>query len=257
MKYLGGKQMLGKHLAKFIKDSCADIEVEGYLEPFCGSLGVLTHMTDTYECIGSDYHPDLIAMWESVQRGEFIPPTEVTEADYLEIKQSDSPSALKGFVGFGLSFGGRFFGGYAQKYANGKKEDFLKEAVHSIERKQPLIKDVDFYHMSYTDWDPVGMLIYCDPPYKSGKFPIKYRRDVKKYDVFDNDEFWNIMREWSKTNIVFISEISAPKDFISVWDKESHRSISQSGKTRYKSTSNSFKTERLFIHKDSKDLIHT
>lgn len=31
MKYLGGKQMLDKHLAKFIKYSCVDIEVDGYL----------------------------------------------------------------------------------------------------------------------------------------------------------------------------------------------------------------------------------
>lgn len=41
-------------------------------------------MTDTYDCIAFDYHLDLIAMWESLQTGEFIPPTEVTEANYLD-----------------------------------------------------------------------------------------------------------------------------------------------------------------------------
>ena len=46
------------------------------------------------------------------------------------------------------------------------------------------------------------MLVYCDPPYAYSKYPIKYRRDVKKYDVFDNAEFWEQVRKWSKNNIV-------------------------------------------------------
>ena len=49
--------------------------------------------------------------------------------------------------------------------------------------------------------------------------------------------FGLIMREWSKNNIVIISETDAPSDFISFWDKEKTRSICQSQKTRYKNTS--------------------
>ena len=41
----------------------------------------------------------------------------------------------------------------------------------------------------------------------------------EKYDEFDNEKFWNKMREWSKHNIVFVSEVSAPDDFVSVWSK--------------------------------------
>lgn len=252
MKYKGGKQMLGRHLAKFMKESTINLDIEGYLEPFCGSLGVLIHMTDTFDCTASDYHPDLIEMWKSVQDNSFKPPEKVNEEDYLKIKQIPSPSALKGFVGFGCSFGGQFFGGYAQKYANGKKEDFLKEATHSINKKRPIIKQVDFYNASYDELEPNNMLIYCDPPYEFTKFPVKYRRDVKHYDLFDNKAFWEKMREWSKNNIVFISEVKAPDDFVSVWDKQSHRSISQSQKTRYKSDdTKTFKTERLFVHADT------
>jgi len=251
MKYQGGKKMLGKHISGVMKKIVDSADVDGYLEPFCGGLGVLVRMTDTFNCTASDYHPDLIAMWKGVQDGTLIPPNKLTEKDYLKIKKYESPSAIKGFVGFGCSFGGKFFSGYAQKYAGKKKEDFLKEATNSINSKRPLIKDVDFHTCSYDEWDPKNMLIYCDPPYAKTKFPIKYRRDTKKYDEFDNDNFWRVMRKWSKNNKVFISETHAPEDFISIWEKQSHRSMSQSSKTRYKSESEMYKTEKLFIHENN------
>jgi hypothetical protein len=47
MKYLGGKQRLGKHLAPFLHEIWEkNPNLIGYMEPFCGSLGVLNNMTD-------------------------------------------------------------------------------------------------------------------------------------------------------------------------------------------------------------------
>jgi len=249
MKYLGGKYFIGKQISEVMKNMVSPEEVSGYLEPFCGALGVLTYMNETFDCKASDYHPDLIEMWKRVQDNSFVPPTQITEQQYNSIKNIESPSALKAFVGFGCSFGGRYFAGYAEKYKNTKKEDYLKEATNSINRKRPKIKGVKFSCDSYKDLKPKNMLIYCDPPYQETTFPVKYRRDTKYYDEFDNKEFWNIVRKWSKNNIVFISETSAPEDFIPVWEKSSHRSVSQSAKTRYKRDSDTYKTEKLFIHK--------
>ena len=248
MKYLGGKYFIGKELSEVMKSLVKKEDVNGYLEPFCGALSVLTYMNEEFDCTASDYHPDLIEMWKSVQNNTFIPPKKITEKDYNKIKKLPSPNALKAFIGFGCSFGGRFFGAYADKYANGKNEDYLKEEINSINRKKLKIKGVKFKCKNYKEYNPNKMLVYCDPPYENTKFPIKYRRDTKYYDEFDNNEFWNIMREWSKNNIVFISEITAPKDFIEIWNKNSHRSVAQSSKTRYKSKSDTFKTEKLFIH---------
>ena len=56
------------------------------------------------------------------------------------------------------------------------------------------------------------------------------------------------MREWSKDNYVFISETTAPDDFVPIWEKDVHRSVSQSSKTRYKNESDKNKTEKLYIH---------
>ena len=73
---------------------------------------------------------------------------------------------------------------------------------------------------------------------------------MKHYDEFDNEKFWDVMRKWSKDNYVFISETSAPDDFTPVWEKKSHRSASQSDKTRYKNKSEAYQIEKLYIHKD-------
>ena len=54
------------------------------------------------------------------------------------------------------------------------------------------------------------------------------------------------MRQWSKQNIVYISEVRAPDDFICVWSKEAHRSASQSNKTRYKNVPNKMLTFHWF-----------
>ena len=80
MKYLGGKQRLGKHIAPILKDIWATYEslfatsLEAYLEPFCGSLVVLKNMSDVtgVPILANDYHPDLIQMWTEVKTGTFV-----------------------------------------------------------------------------------------------------------------------------------------------------------------------------------------
>ena len=255
MKYLGGKQRLGKHIAKVILEYKEKYDVDNYIEPFCGALGVLVNISPHFKNVyASDYHCDLIAMWEGLKTGEFIPPKVITETKYNSIKKMDSPNALKAFVGFGLSFGGRFFGAYAPKYTNGKKEDYLKEAKNSLNRKRPLILNVDFKCLDYKKLKPKNSIIYCDPPYAYNKYPIKYRRDTKYYDVFDNDEFWKIMRKWSKNNLVIISETRAPNDFIKIWEKEKINTSSKAGKTTLKNIDEIVITEKLFIHQKYSEL---
>ena len=257
MKYLGGKQRLGKHLAPVILDvwELHKEHLNGYLEPFCGSLGVFKHVTDLPRArtiVANDYHPDLIALWKAVQDDTFDYPESISEEEYYAAKELPSPSAHKAFVGFGMSFGGRYFGAYSQKYLGDKKEDFCKEMTNSLKRTAPLIqkKKVKFTNRQYQTIKPKNKLIYCDPPYEKTKYPIKYRRGVKNYDTFDNEEFWNIMREWSKDNVVIISETHAPSDFKEIWNMERYRSASQSTKTRFHGQNNT-KThdqEKLFVY---------
>jgi site-specific DNA-adenine methylase len=301
MKYLGGKQRLGKVIGPILRDiwttgqSAALSHTllphahkhNAYVEPFCGSLGVLRIVVDTFPSsatiLASDYHPDLIQMWREVQAGTFeypAPDACATEEDYLRIKATKLPNgepiALKAFIGFGLGFGGRYFASFAPKYANGKKEDFLGEMTHSVKAVQAILHKgtetrVTFQCLDYrntvaasaaltdtttTTTTTTTYLVYCDPPYRSTKFPIKYRRDVKRYDDFDSDEFWEQMREWSTRHTVLISEMSAPEDFVEVWSMQRYRSACQSVKTRFKCSDDAaapkteeYKNEKLFVHK--------
>ena len=236
MKYLGGKHGIGRLVSEFITKECPPDSVNGYLEPFCGSLGVFKNMTDKgySKYIASDFHPDLIEMWKKVQNNTLKIPENITEDDYNKLKasKSDSPNALRAVAGFGLSFGGKFFAGYAQKWAGNSGRNFLREFKTSIQKITPLIskKNVVFYNKSYDKFKPKNMLIYCDPPYKS----------TEGYSTgeFDHDHFWNTMREWSKNNCVFISEESAPSDFAVVWKLKKRRTLDK--------TSRFYKYEKIY-----------
>ena len=260
MKYLGGKQRLGKHIAPILFELWKTNNYSGYLEPFCGSLGVLKQMAPLIsdstlgknhpKIIANDYHPDLIKMWQELQDGTLKMKNSISSDEYEAAKLLKSPNGYKSFVGFGMSFGGKYFGGYAMKYLNDKKEDFCKEMVNSLTKTKPLIQNLKFTCKDYKTLKPENMFIYCDPPYLAERFPIKYRRDVKYYDEFDNDEFWEVVRDWSKNNTVVVSEMLAPSDFIEIWGKERYRSASQSKKTRFKDkNTETIKMEKLFIHK--------
>jgi DNA adenine methylase len=238
MKYLGGKHGIGKAIAEFLINKCSEENISGYLEPFCGSLGVFKHMTinNKYKkYIASDVQPDLIEMWKKIKNNTLTIPDKLNEEEYNRLKLSKSPNAMKAVAGFGLSFGGKFFAGYAQKWAGNSGRNFLNEFKSSIEKIKPSIQknNVHFYNKSYIDFKPYNMLIYCDPPYKN----------TEGYSTgdFDHDLFWETMRKWSKHNCVFISEESAPSDFIVVWKKSKRRTLDK--------TSRFHKYEKIYTYK--------
>jgi site-specific DNA-adenine methylase len=57
-----------------------NIYFQNYLEPFCGSLGVLKNMTDLpTHIVANDYHSDLIEMWKCVRDKTLVFPESVVE----------------------------------------------------------------------------------------------------------------------------------------------------------------------------------
>jgi len=236
MKYLGAKHLIGNHIARYMYDTFNPSTLDGYFEPFCGSLGVFKQMIQYKykKYIASDLQPDIIEMWKKLQKNELHLPNTFSEKKWIELKHSQSPNALKAVAGFGMSFGGQYFSGYIQKHAGDSNRDFYREFKNSLERIKELIQkpNIKFYNKSYNSWDPNNMLIYCDPPYKN---TVGYQTGE-----FNHDEFWEIMRKWSKKNYVFISEEQAPKDFKVVWKKNKRRTLN--------ATTRSNKMEKLFVY---------
>lgn len=170
-------------------------------------------------------------MLKAVQNGYELPET-VTEEQYKYIRDhKDEDKALAGFVGFGCSFGGKWFGGYARNkqgtnYASQSKRSLLKDMINLSRAK--------FMCCDYRDVNiPNNSIIYADPPYAN--------TTLYQGEKFNTDEFWEYMRKLSKNNKVFISEQSAPDDFKCIWEKPFTRTLDVNKQNQFKVT------EKLFV----------
>lgn len=127
-------------------------------------------------------------------------------------------------------------GGYAGYGKDkGRVRDYYRESRNNIlmQMQQGGISGIDFSCRDYKSYTPQGCVIYCDPPYEGTK---KYG-NAKDFDYL---EFWETMRKWSRhNNIVLISELQAPDDFITIWEKEVDRSMK--AKEHFRAT------EKLFM----------
>lgn len=147
------------------------------------------------------------------------------------------PKWFVGAVGFLASYNGRFFdGGYAGivHTKSGTVRDYYDEAKRNVLSQRLAVEDVTFLCNDYAELSPRSMVVYCDPPYYG----------VKQYATskgFDHDKFWDVMRKWSKNNVVLISESSAPEDFKIIWEKKVTRTQDNAKRVGA--------TERLFMLK--------
>lgn len=205
MRYLGGKHSIAKQVAEVLESYRAPGQF--LIVPFLGGANVFSRMPGPK--IGSDVHPELIALWRAVLAG-WQPPEVVTEDDYQRIRSDASADpALRAFVGFGCAFGGRYWGTYAK---NDPKNDYAQQARNSLRKKAAGMVGAGIVHSSYADLQPHGDLIYCDPPY-AGTFSYA---GVPK---FDSVEFWRVAERWSQSNTVIVSEATAPSNWKSIWCK--------------------------------------
>lgn len=226
MRYLGGKSKIRLDLAGIINK---EVGYNSYLEPFVGGAWVLQEITHTNR-LASDINPYLITLYHELQKG-WQPPDFLSLADYNRLRSSnDKSDPLVAFAGFGCSFAGKWFGGYAR--SEGKK-CYAATTKRSLLKQLPRIKEAAFSCNDYRNYTPDNALIYCDPPYAN-------TTQYSSCKDFNSLEFWDIMRKWSKTNKVFISEYSAPKDFICVASFSSRMGL------RENNVNNVVREEKLF-----------
>jgi DNA adenine methylase len=207
MRYLGGKTKNAKAITDILKQH----KGLKFFEPFCGGLNISVKM-EGYDLHLNDKNSKLIDMYKALISGEFkLPDKPILKAEYDALRNSED-SHLKTFVSFALSYGGKEWGGYDSYYD--KRNEVGKTtrmAARSLTSKINKVKNAKWYSRDYKTFNPKGFLIYCDPPYIN---TTGYKEGI------DYDEFWNTMREWSKDNIVYISEWEAPDDFEIVWAKD-------------------------------------
>ena len=246
IKYMGSKSRIAKHIVPIIQKYIDENKSDFYLEPFVGGANVI----DKIKCpnkFGSDKNKYLIALLKHVQSGGQLYDS-VSKDLYDKARTAFNNSDTSEFedwevgnIGFIASFNGRWFdGGYAksgyEKTKNGLRfRDYYREAKDNLMNQAPNLKGIEFRDCDYKRIiDPCGCVFYCDPPYANTK-------QYKNAANFDYDEFWQIMRDWSKNNIVIISEQNAPDDFEVIWEQPVSRSI--------KANDKSVSVEKLFKYK--------
>ena len=228
MQYLGGKSKIRKQIASFLESIRK--KDQPYLEPFVGGGWILQEMSG--ERYASDGNVALITMYQALNNG-WEPPDFVSEDDYKEaMLNRDMSNPITAFCGFGCSFGGKWFGGYARSEG---KNCYAATSKRSLMKQLPMIRDVHFTSGDYRQRTPKGMLVYCDPPYTD-------TTSYGAFDGFDSDGFWQTMRVWSSNNTVVISEYKAPDDFICMLEIGSRMGLTAGGERP-------IRTEKLFMLK--------
>jgi len=202
-----------------------------YVEPFVGGANMIDKVGG--DRIGNDTHPYLIELLKGVSNG-WIPPTEISEDQYKAANRSREVNALTGFIGFGCSYGGKWFGGYARgDDANGKPRNYAAESPRNLVKQAAGLDRVVWLCCSYSLLSiPPNSIIYCDPPYAG----------TTKYATggFDHSAFWQWCEAKAREgHTVFVSEYTAPDGWECVWEKTVNNTLT-------KDTGSKQGVERLF-----------
>ena len=216
MRYMGGKSRLARSIRDVILQRVPTTDVT-YWEPFVGGCGSFEIIAPEFSrSVGSDLHEDLILMWNNVING-WEPPQAVTQARYKELRD-EAPSAERGFVGFGGSFSGKWFGGFAKGgfQSNGEPRNHQAESARNVLKTRDKLSECDtkFFLGGYEDVNPSpGDVVYCDPPYKG--------TSEYKDAGFNSDLFYSWAEGLAGQGVyVFVSEYEAPEGWIEVYRKE-------------------------------------
>lgn len=222
MKYMGSKSRIAKHILPIMLKEAEKHGITKWVEPFVGGANMIDKVPKSFKRIGYDLNDYIIEMFKSLQQG-FIPKDLYSKEEYDYIKANkDENKALTGYVGINCSYSGKWFGGYAGIVnTKGGVRNYQEEAKRNVLKQIVNLKDVEFHTSSYEALDFNDCLIYLDPPYKG---TTEY-----KDSGFDHEKFYDWCRQQAKKNIVFVSEYTAPDDFVCVWEQEVKSSLSANG----------------------------
>lgn len=206
MRYLGGKSRLARKIVDVIKQRAP--ETRGIIEPFCGGAAVTEYLCAWRPTLAADAFPGLAGMLDAVRQGLRLPIEGVTDAQYAALRDAARAGNHDPFtvaVGFGLSFGGRWFGGNARCIPGDPKEDYGRFFNAWADRlttcSDLTLAEADY--QEFADLAEPGTTIYCDPPYRATTgYATGY---------FDSDKFDQMCWFWrSKGARVFVSEFWTP-----------------------------------------------
>jgi DNA adenine methylase len=211
VRYLGGKTRIAKQLAELI-DSVRE-PGQWVWDPFCGGLSMSVALSKKGPVWSTDINPALIALYKAVQSG-WQPPSEVNEETWRAAKALPDSNPLKAFCGFGCSFGGRYFEGYAR---SSDRANYAATSKRVVERDCAEALVFACLNFCTVEPQPIEAVLYLDPPYAKTK---GYSRTI----AFDSALFFAQAMRWAAFTHVFISEYACPVG-VCVFETEKRKTI--------------------------------
>ena len=208
MQYMGGKVRQSKGLIQTLKPFI-NSEVT-YVEPFCGALSSSSRVVrelHPHKVLLNDVNQSLILMLSKCfQDGCDWLPLGITRSEYEWYRRNQPMNdPLTSFIGFGYTLMGDYYASYAPYKAKG--------AVSGLRNKMKWLHNCKEVEFSFGSYDCMGIpdnaVVYCDPPYS--------KRKVHCFDKFDEEAFWDWVRQLSKRCAVFVSCYDCPDDFETVY----------------------------------------
>jgi DNA adenine methylase len=238
MRYVGGKVRIAswveEHLQPLVERNSR------YLEPFVGGGAVLARMAPKFDdIVAADAHEDLVLMWREAAAG-WVPPERVSRDEYAVLRHAE-PSALRGFVGYGASFSGKWFGGHVDQawdaHHGRMTKPYAQAASRAIAKDAERYGAVNFVHADYQIWSPgPGTLVYADPPYAE---TLGYAA----VGAFNSARFWEIAECWAIGGAdVVVSESVAPPGWRVLVERQRRAMLRAT-----KGGSQADRAERLFV----------
>lgn len=215
---MGSKARIAKDILPLILKNRK--EGQWYVEPFAGGMNSICEVSGNR--LANDCNFYLIEMWKALVDGWV--PSVISKEMYAHVrtyKEQYEPHVV-GWVGFSCSYGGKWFGGYANdNHSNPSAVRYYqKEAWRNISKQIPKMQGVKFVNHNYLQMGMTNKIVYCDPP---------YRNTTGYGNSFNHDEFWTWVRKMSIDNEVFVSEYEAPDDFECLWSKTLSSTLSTKG----------------------------
>lgn len=211
---MGSKSRIVKHILPIMLNAANERQIKIWVEPFVGGGNVIDKVPSEFQRIGFDANPHTIAALIAIRDLVDSLPEDVTEMEYNAMK-GNLADPITSMIRFGCSFGGKFENGFARGMSNnGVARNYWQETKRNALKQSPHLQGVSLAVSDFACLYGDNALIYCDPPYAN--------TTGYKTGTFDHVKFWNWCKEMAKTNLVFVSEYTAPDDdnIVQVWQGE-------------------------------------
>lgn len=224
MQYFGGKSRISKRLSAELNGMLS--KGQPFVDMFCGACNVITKICPRRIRVANDIQEEIVALMIYAAAGGSFP-SNISEEEYRRVKSDPrAPMWYKGFAGFGCSFAGKLWGGYARSSV-GRNINYCMSAKNSLLKKAKLLQGVRFSCADYREAPiPEGSLIYCDIPYKNSTGYAS--------GGFDHEAFY----DWARARNTVVSEYlkNVPSDARVVWETKSKMDIRSGDNSRKPTT---------------------